>query len=242
MAPKTYVLVGGEWSKRTATKCSPASFPSSTRMTLNDRRRDAAPRSRQLAGRSEEPADPARDGEPDLAGPLRHRHRGHSSDFGVMGDRPSNQQLLDYLLPPSSRTAGASRRCTALIMLSNAYQESSLAQTEATAADPENKLMWRYPRHRVEGEVLRDAMLHDQRQAEPEDGGPGVRPELPPGVKPSVTLHGQPKGQGRGRPAQRLYLRQARPDLSDVRGLRRAQLQESCPRRFPQWYRPRRWQ
>jgi hypothetical protein len=68
------------------------------------------------------------------------------------------------------------------IMLSSLYQESSAFQPQAAAADPDNKLLWRYERHRFEGESVRDSMLFVSGLLNPNMGGPGINPPLPPGA------------------------------------------------------------
>ena len=106
-----------------------------------------------------------------------------SSDFGVMGERPTNPLLLDYLASAFVSNGWSIKKMHRLIMLSDVYQQSSGAASEsAAAADPENKLLWHYPRRRVEGEVLRDSMLLTSGMLNTKMGGPGVRPELPAGV------------------------------------------------------------
>ena len=107
---------------------------------------------------------------------------GTSSDFGIMGDRPANPQLLDYLAASFVESGWSIKKLHRAIMLSNAYQQSSLSQDAAAVIDPDNKLLWRYPRHRAEGEVVRDAMLLTSGRLNLKMGGPGVRPELPEGV------------------------------------------------------------
>ena len=69
-----------------------------------------------------------------------------------------------------------------LIMLSNAYQQSSDYQGQAAELDPGDKLLWRFQRRRLEGEVIRDSMLYVSGELNPKMGGPGVFPPLPPGV------------------------------------------------------------
>jgi hypothetical protein len=105
-----------------------------------------------------------------------------SSDFGVMGERPTHPELLDYLAASFVENGWSIKRLHRAIMLSDAYQESSLTQEAAAAVDPDNRLLWRYPRHRAEGEVVRDAMLLTSGRLNLKMGGPGVRPELPEGV------------------------------------------------------------
>jgi len=121
-----------------------------------------------------------------------HYHFGHgivgsTSDFGVMGDRPANQLLLDSLTSSFIENDWSIKKLHRLIMLSSVYQESSAYQQAGAEADPEDQLFWRYPRHRVEGEVLRDAMLMTSATLNPKMGGPGIHPDLPPGTIASRT-------------------------------------------------------
>lgn len=69
-----------------------------------------------------------------------------------------------------------------MIMLSNTYQQSSAFQADAGKADPENRMMWRYDRHRLEGEVIRDSMLFAGGELNTKMGGRGVFPRVPAGV------------------------------------------------------------
>jgi hypothetical protein len=105
-----------------------------------------------------------------------------ASDFGIMGERPSNQQLLDYLASSFVENGWSIKKMHRQIMLSNLYQESSAFQPQAAAEDPDNKLLWRYERHRFEGESVRDSMLFVSGLLNPNMGGPGINPPLPPGA------------------------------------------------------------
>jgi hypothetical protein len=107
---------------------------------------------------------------------------GTPSDFGVMGERPTNPKLLDHLAAAFVENGWSIKKMHRMIMLSNAYQESSDAQRQALNTDPDDKLLWRFPRHRVEGEVIRDSMLAVSGNLNLKMGGPGVHPELPPGT------------------------------------------------------------
>ncbi len=107
---------------------------------------------------------------------------GTPSDFGVMGERPANPKLLDYLAASFVENGWSVKKMHRMIMLSNAYQESSDAQQLALNKDADDKLLWRYPRHREEGEVIRDSMLAVSGNLNLKMGGPGVHPELPPGT------------------------------------------------------------
>lgn len=111
---------------------------------------------------------------------------GSPSDFGMMGDRPTNQKLLDYLAAAFVENGWSMKQMHRLIMLSKTYQESSGFQAEAAAVDPDNKLLWRYDRHRLEGEAIRDSMLFVSGLLNPKVGGPGVHAPLPNGVDASA--------------------------------------------------------
>jgi hypothetical protein len=107
---------------------------------------------------------------------------GSPSDFGIMGERPSDPQLLDYLASTFVENGWSAKKMHRMIMLSSAYQQSSAYQAEAAAADPGDKLLWRFNRRRLEGEVIRDSMLFAGGELNMKMGGPGTYPPLPPGV------------------------------------------------------------
>ena len=69
-----------------------------------------------------------------------------------------------------------------LIVGSAAYQRRSDGDS-GVAADPDDRLLWRYPRSRLEGEAVRDAALAVAGRLNPEPGGPSIFPELPPGME-----------------------------------------------------------
>ena len=107
---------------------------------------------------------------------------GTPSDFGVMGERPVNPQLLDYLTATFVEGGWSIKKLHKQIMLSSTYQLSSGSQKAAAEADPDNKLMWRFNRRRMEGESIRDSMLSTSGILNTKMGGPGVFPPLPEGV------------------------------------------------------------
>jgi hypothetical protein len=117
---------------------------------------------------------------------------GTSSDFGVMGERPSNPQLLDYLAATFVEDGWSMKAMHRRIMLSNVYQESSAHQPAAAQIDPDNKLLWRVERRRIEGEAIRDSMLFVSGLLNPKMGGPGVFPTLPDGVTRGSKYLGWP--------------------------------------------------
>jgi hypothetical protein len=107
---------------------------------------------------------------------------GTPSDFGLKGDRPTHPQLLDWLASEFIRTGWSLKALHRLIMTSSTYQQSSAYSGAAAKLDPENKLLWRYPRQRLEGEAIRDSALAVAGMLSPKMGGPSIFPELPTGM------------------------------------------------------------
>ena len=117
-----------------------------------------------------------------------------------------------------------------LIMLSNTYQQSAQFNPEAAKVDPEDKLVWRYNRHRLEGEAIRDSMLEVSGRLNLKMGGPGVFPPLPAGV---VTRGGWKKDEDPSEADRRsVYIfvrRNTRYPMFEVFDM--PDTHESCPRR-----------
>jgi len=84
---------------------------------------------------------------------------GTPSDFGVMGERPSHPELLDWLATDLIRNGWQLKRLHKLIMTSTAYRQSSRHDPRREQRDPENRLYWRKPVHRLDAEIIRDSML-----------------------------------------------------------------------------------
>ena len=104
------------------------------------------------------------------------------SDFGLMGERPTHPQLLDWLASEFVRRGWSLKRLHRLIMLSETYQQASSFREVAAKADPFNRLLWRFPPRRLEGEVIRDSMLSVAGRLNNDVGGPSVYPALPSGA------------------------------------------------------------
>lgn len=80
-------------------------------------------------------------------------------NFGRLGEKPSNQPLLDWLALRFISTGWSIKAMHREMMLSATYQMSSDYNAKAAEADPENVLLWRMPRRRLEGEAIRDAIM-----------------------------------------------------------------------------------
>ena len=104
------------------------------------------------------------------------------SDFGMMGERPTHRELLDYLASDFVANGWSLKKLHRKILLSNTYQQSSEFNEASAKADPANKLLWRFDRRRLEGESIRDSMLAVSGLLNAKMGGPGVFPPLPAGI------------------------------------------------------------
>ena len=102
------------------------------------------------------------------------------SDFGKMGDKPTHPELLDYLADHFANEGHWSiKTLQRQILLSSVYRESSAERAEAPAADPNNRLLWAFPRIRLDAEQLRDSLLLASGLLEDKLGGPAVFPPVP---------------------------------------------------------------
>lgn len=84
---------------------------------------------------------------------------GTPDNFGRLGERPSNQKLLDWLATTFIKDGWSLKQLHRRIMLSNTYKMSSRYDAKATLIDPENRLHWRTDRRRLEAEEIRDSIL-----------------------------------------------------------------------------------
>ena len=112
------------------------------------------------------------------------------SDFGVMGQQPVNEPLLDWLAQWLMKNDWSLKKLHRLIVSSATYRQRSrmsdgVGSIETTnwekslVVDPDCRLGSRFPRRRLSGEVIRDTMLQVAGVLNQKSGGPGVRPPLP---------------------------------------------------------------
>jgi len=108
------------------------------------------------------------------------------ADFGTRGETPSHPELLDWLAVTfsSGRNAqlglGWSRKALIkLIVTSATYRQSSVTRPELNDRDPNNVLLARQNRYRLEAETVRDIYLAASGLLNPAIGGPSIRPQLP---------------------------------------------------------------
>ncbi len=82
-----------------------------------------------------------------------------TDNFGFLGETPSHPLLLDYLARRLHDSGGSVKAMHRLMMLSSTYQMSSDYDSAAAAADPANRLLWRWSPRRLEAEAVRDSLL-----------------------------------------------------------------------------------
>ena len=102
--------------------------------------------------------------------------------FGVRGEKPSHPELLDHLAAKFMNDGWSQKRLIRSIVLSRIYRTSSEHHPRANAADPDNRLLWRMNRRRLDAESLRDAMLAVSGQLQPSSGGSAIPLEFPENV------------------------------------------------------------
>jgi len=105
-----------------------------------------------------------------------------SEDFGSQGEWPSHPKLLDWLAVEFIESGWDVKHMHRLIVTSATYQQSSKATPELLAADPQNRLLTRGPRFRMDAEMVRDSVLHSSGLLVEQLGGPSVKPYQPLGL------------------------------------------------------------
>jgi hypothetical protein len=105
------------------------------------------------------------------------------SDFGKMGIKPTNPELLDYLSAEFVQDGWSTKKLQREILLSATYRQASTPRADAEKVDPGNKLLWAFPRQRLEAEEIRDSLLEASGLLEDKLGGPAVFPPLPAGTQ-----------------------------------------------------------
>ncbi len=96
------------------------------------------------------------------------------SDFGLRGESPTHPELLDYLAWRFMDEGWSIKNLHRLVMLSSVYQQQSQNNLEAKERDPENILLWKMNRRRLDWEALRDSLLAVSGQFDLTIGGPAV--------------------------------------------------------------------
>ena len=104
------------------------------------------------------------------------------NDFGMLGARPTNAKLLDWLADEFVERGFSVKAIDRLIVTSSAYRQSAASDVVRAKVDPDNKLYWRMNRRRLEGEAIRDSVLAASGALNLKMGGPSVKPPIEPEV------------------------------------------------------------
>ncbi|MGC6426411.1 MAG: PSD1 and planctomycete cytochrome C domain-containing protein [Akkermansiaceae bacterium] len=110
-----------------------------------------------------------------------------SEDFGFQSELPSHPELLDWLAVDFIESGWDIKRMYRLLVTSDTFKQSSKSSSILNERDPENRLLARGPRYRMDGFAIRDIALHASGLMNAKLGGPPVKPYQPNGLWQSVA-------------------------------------------------------
>jgi len=110
-----------------------------------------------------------------------------TGDFGIMGQRPSHPELLDWLAVEFRESGWDIKHMYKLMVMSAAYRQSAVSTPAQTAKDPRNILLSHGPRFRMDAEMVRDIALQAGGLLVDRIGGPSVKPYQPANVWEQVS-------------------------------------------------------
>ncbi|MBL7009098.1 MAG: PSD1 domain-containing protein [Planctomycetes bacterium] len=156
-----------------------------------------------------------------------------SEDFGSQGEWPSHPALLDWLAVELVDSGWDLKHVQRLIVTSATYRQRSRAAPELLERDPENRLLARGPRHRLDAEQIRDLALFASGLLVEKQGGPSVKPYQPDGLWKAVGYSGSntvrfERDSGEALYRRSLYTFWKRTAPPPTMGLFDAPTRESC--------------
>jgi len=110
-----------------------------------------------------------------------------TEDFGIMGQRPSHPELLDWLAVEFRDSGWNIKHMYKLMVMSATYRQSSKASSQQMAKDPRNVFLSHGPRFRMDAEMVRDIALQSGGLLVHKIGGPSVKPYQPPNIWEQVS-------------------------------------------------------
>lgn len=111
-----------------------------------------------------------------------------AGDFGIAGEMPSHPELLDWLAVEFRDSGWDTKKFFKLLVTSATYRQSAVTTRAKLAKDPQNRLLARGPRFRMDAEMIRDSALAASGLLVPKIGGPSVRPYQPDGIWEVVAM------------------------------------------------------
>lgn len=113
-----------------------------------------------------------------------------AGDFGVTGELPANQELLDWLAVEFRESGWDVKKFFKMLVMSSTYRQAAITTPEKLERDEQNRYCSRGPRFRMDAEMVRDYALAASGLLVPKIGGPSVKPYQPPGVWEAVAMIG----------------------------------------------------
>jgi hypothetical protein len=110
-----------------------------------------------------------------------------TEDFGIMGQRPSHPELLDWLAVEFRDSGWNVKHMYKLLVMSATYRQSSKASSQQLAKDPRNVFLSHGPRFRMDAEMVRDIALQSGGLLVQKIGGPSVKPYQPRNIWEQVS-------------------------------------------------------
>jgi hypothetical protein len=110
-----------------------------------------------------------------------------TEDFGIMGQRPTHPELLDWLAVEFRESGWNIKHMYKLLVMSAAYRQSANSSPQQLAKDPKNLLLSHGPRFRMDAEMLRDIALQASGLLVEKIGGPSVKPYQPANIWEEVS-------------------------------------------------------
>lgn len=140
-------------------------------------------------------------------------------DFGMQSAPPSHPDLLDWLAVDFKENGWSLKSLLQTLVISNTYRQSAVVRSDAAIVDPENRLLWRSPRHRLTAELVRDNALAISGLINREMHGPPVFPVQPADLWNEIAaadVKSYPTSTGRDRYRRGIYvmLRRGNPHPS----------------------------
>ena len=145
-----------------------------------------------------------------------------NDNFGTTGDKPTHPELLDYLAEKFVASGWSVKKIVREIVLSRTYQEAVAESAAGAKADPQNRLLWRSNRRRLQVEAIRDAILANSGILEL-NGSPGEiagAPEIADGAGAKPALPGATttpaKVERKNPPVRTVYLPLRREAIDEM--------------------------